>query len=243
MPTPCAACGMPLCAPGEERSVAFERGLAGAVGVGSVAAVLWMLAAREFGSDVPPAIFAGGVLVALAARRVAGVRGTHIQIAAVLGFVAFLILGEFLIFKRALEPWLVALHEAEGATDAFARAQDELDEMKLGNYLHIATSLPTFLAVAGGIGAGLLLTRAPRAVTAFREPVPEPVEEPAEESVEESAADPTPDPTPDPTEEPLRDVAGEPADGVADLPADHAVSPRPPDPSPNPSPSPAVDQE
>jgi hypothetical protein len=90
-----------------------------------------------------------------------------------LGVIVFLLLGEFLVYRQALEPWLVQLHVAEGAgSDAWARAHDELEDMDLSKFVHLATSMSIFVALAAAFAGALWTTRAPPAVAAFEGPPP-----------------------------------------------------------------------
>jgi hypothetical protein len=188
----CGSCGTPLVLPGRATPAAVERGVAGAIVAASACAVVWMLLVRSSGSPHPAAVGAAGLVIGSAAWAAARVRGTGVQIAAGAGVTVFFVLGSFLVYRQALEAWLIRLHEAEGAQDAFIRAQEELADMDLSKFVHLVSTMPVFVGLAVAFALALLVTRAPRAVAAFATPAPSAAAEPPPEPESEPGGGPEP---------------------------------------------------
>ena len=145
------------------------------------------------------AVAVAGLFVGVAARPAARARGARGQTAAVVALVVCFLLGEFLIYRHALYPRLVAMHQREGAPDAEIVATEELDRIhdEFSNYLALEASLAVFVSLIAGLGTALWVTRAPAAVAAFRVPVV-----PAPPAVVEPATATEPEPEPEPEEPP-----------------------------------------
>lgn len=153
-PAPCGACGAPLVAPGGVGRSALETGTAAAVLAAVVCAFAWVGLARAFDGAVHAAIPAGALVIAWSVRRGAKVRAPQLQWIAGAATLAFLALGELLLYRHALLGRLVAMHAAEqvagGGTDSAVLAEDEYRAMTPGKYLHIELDLAWWAAVALG---------------------------------------------------------------------------------------------
>ncbi len=189
-PAPCARCATPLVRSGAVPAPAAERALGAALLVAAVSAVGWMLAAKATGTGAYWSLPIAGAGVGLASAMAARARGGRVQAAAACGFLIFLALGEVLIYRSALLPRLVALHSAEGASDAEILARTELDRMDVAQFLHIELTVGLFVGLAIGLAVALLLNRAPPAVVAFHKRVPPPA---APEPVSQLPAEPLAD--------------------------------------------------
>jgi hypothetical protein len=195
-PVACPNCRTPLVAPDAPPWAVFERALGAALIAAIGAAAGWAALCYATRTGVPWSVAAAGALAGAAARIAARTRGGRVQAAAAIGLLVFLALGEYLVYRHALLPRLEAMHEAEGARDAAVRAQDELAQIQEDpeRYAALEASCEMFLATALGIAAALWITRAPRAVVAFRAPVPP---ESAAQARRDTPADAAPDAPPD----------------------------------------------
>lgn len=171
-PVRCAACATPLVAPGTIDAESFERGLGAALIVAVVGAAAWTAVCHFAKTGAPWALAVAGFAVGAAARAAARARGGRVQLAAGLALLVFFALGEFLIYRHALLPRLEAMHAAEGAADADALAQSELERIREDpeRYASIEATRDLFLAMAAGLAAAMWLTRGRPAVAAFISP-------------------------------------------------------------------------
>jgi len=191
-PVRCAACATPLVAPGAIESEAFERGLGAALIVAVVGAAAWTAVCHFAKTGAPWSLAVAGFAVGAAARAAARARGGRVQLAAGLALFVFFALGEFLIYRHALLPRLEAMHAAEGAPDADALAQSELERIREDpeRYASIEATRDLFLAMAAGVTVALWLTRGRPAVAAFTSPS----SSPASSSPPEQPTSPPPSP-------------------------------------------------
>ena len=180
-PVPCVSCRTPLVRPGSVSDWRVKRAFGGALVVAVACALAWMLLSASTGTGVPVVVAVTGALVGVAARVASRSRGTAIQLAALGAFVLFVMLGEVLLFQKALHPRLVAMHQLEGAAEPEIVATKELERLrrltldkKVEHFLHIEATLGLFVALAVGSGLALLVTRASPGLAAFNEALPAP---------------------------------------------------------------------
>jgi hypothetical protein len=149
---------------------AAERAFGAAILVGIAFAAGWAAFSRYAGSGARWFIVLTAVLVAVAATLAAGGRGRRVQMAAVVGVAAFLLLGEHLQYRHALPRRLIAMHAAEGATDAVNVADDEMRGMDRWKYLAIEIDLAFFASAIGAFAAAWWIPRRRDAVVVMRTP-------------------------------------------------------------------------
>ncbi len=158
-PVPCAACGTPLVAPGKPGGHATERALGAALLVAVAVAAGWAAFSRFTGLGGVWFIAFGGFAAGWAARLAADARGLGIQRAALAAFVVFVLLGEHLQYRHALEARLIRMHAAEGTPDAVIEAESEMRRMDRMKYAAIEIDLAFWAAAIAGT---LLAWRTPR---------------------------------------------------------------------------------
>jgi len=147
------------------------RAVGSALLVAVACAAGWAVLARETSSGAPWVIAAAGAAVGGTARLAADRRGLRVQAAAVGAFLVFLVLGEGLLYRTALEPRLEAMHAAEGAEDPAGLADRELDATDVLQYLQsIEIGIGWLVAVGAGIWLAARIPRLPPAVAAFSPP-------------------------------------------------------------------------
>lgn len=158
-PVPCAVCGTPLVAPGKPGGHATERALGAALLVAVAVAAGWAAFSRFTGFGGVWFIAFGGLAVGWAARLAADARSLGIQRAALAAFVVFVLLGEHLQYRHALDARLIRMHAAEGTPDAVIEAESEMRRMDRMKYAAIEIDLAFWAAAIAGT---LLAWRTPR---------------------------------------------------------------------------------
>jgi len=184
-PVACARCGTPLVRPGAVGGAALVRGAVAGIAVAVVCAFAWSEAARWTSRGAAWFIVLAAVATAMAVRGAARARSPGLQWVAVGVLVVFLGAGEPLLFRRALEPRLVAMHAAEHDPDPELPARQEAGKMTFGDYLSIEVTLGWFLAVGAGAWVAWRILRPQPAVAAHvaraphdPAPAPEPLPNP-----------------------------------------------------------------
>ena len=217
-PVRCSRCATPLVAPGVVPQSQVERGLGAATIVAVLLAAAWAAVCHLTGTGAPWSLAVAGLAVGVAARAAARARGGRVQLAAGLALVVFFLLGEFLIYRHALLPRLVAMHTTEGSPDAEILAQQELERIHDDvdfyvwpeRYASLEATRDLCLAMAAGIAAALWVTRARPAVAAFSPPAAR-AEAPAAEEPATGPSSPWPSSSELPSSEPPASPPSSPA--------------------------------
>jgi hypothetical protein len=166
---------------------ALVRGAVAGAAVALAGALAWSELARWTARGAAWFILLVAVVAAAAVRGAARARSPGLQWIAVGVVAVFLAAGEPLLYRRALEPRLVAMHAAEHVADPELPARQEAARMSFGDYLGIEVSLGWFLAVGAGTWVAWRTLRPRPAVAAF---VARPPHDPARAAEADAVAEP-----------------------------------------------------
>lgn len=173
-PVACSACGTPLVAPGDGIEFADERALGWALLAGIVLAGGRLAAARTTADGAVWAMPLAAAAVAAVAVRGARARTDGVRWAVLAGITAHVVCGEVFLYRWSLLGRLVAMHEAEGASNAERLATEELHAMDVWKFLHIEADLAWYAAVAAALWIGWRIAAPPVAAVALRRPAAAP---------------------------------------------------------------------